>query len=156
MTAHFFETMFSPNAPAFGSVSLTPVSIWYWSAPPPWYRYFVIFLIFLKLYSPINHWHIMMEPIIATLDALVSKSLSQCMKNKPIEVQNPLSRNRITLPLRQTIQLQPLSIGWRLESDRTIILIVLWGILFKLTHIYHVCIPTTFRCFYSLILKVVS
>ena len=32
----FFETVFSPNAPAFGSVSLTPVSIWYWSAPGVW------------------------------------------------------------------------------------------------------------------------
>ena len=31
----FLETVFSPNAPAFGSVSLTPVSIWYWSAPTP-------------------------------------------------------------------------------------------------------------------------
>ena len=29
----FFEIVFSPNAPAFGSVSLTPISIWYWSAP---------------------------------------------------------------------------------------------------------------------------
>ena len=35
MTPHFFETVFSPNAPAFESVSLTLVSIWYWSAPPP-------------------------------------------------------------------------------------------------------------------------
>ena len=38
----FFETVFSPNAPAFGSVSLTPVSIRYWSAPPvqaiSWYK----------------------------------------------------------------------------------------------------------------------
>ena len=31
----FFETVFSPNAPAFGSLNLTPVSIWYWSVPPP-------------------------------------------------------------------------------------------------------------------------
>ena len=30
----FFEIVPSPNAPALGSVSLTPVSIWYWSAPP--------------------------------------------------------------------------------------------------------------------------
>ena len=34
----FFEIVFSPNAPAFGSVSFRPVSIWCWSTPPPeWY-----------------------------------------------------------------------------------------------------------------------
>ena len=30
----FFEIVFSPNAPAFGSMSLTLISIWHWSAPP--------------------------------------------------------------------------------------------------------------------------
>ena len=31
----FFEIVFSPNPPAFGSMSLTPVSIWYIGVPPP-------------------------------------------------------------------------------------------------------------------------
>ena len=29
------KPVFSPNAQAFGSVSLTPITIWYWGAPPP-------------------------------------------------------------------------------------------------------------------------